>query len=147
MALEEADRAGLGTSCHNPFQSIVVRAVEMVFAFEEALRLIDSYQRPERASVEVDPRAGLGHGVSEAPRGILYHSYELDEEGLIEKAQIVPPTSQNQLSVEEDLRSYVEGRTHLEDEALQWQLEQAIRNYDPCISCATHFLDLKVERR
>lgn len=146
-ALEEADRAGLGTSCGNPFQSIVVRAVEMVFAFEEALRIIGSYRKPETASVEVHPRSATGHGVSEAPRGILYHRYSLDRDGLIEKAQIVPPTSQNQLSVEDDLRSYVEGRTHLSDDELQWQLEQAIRNYDPCISCATHFLDLRVERR
>ena len=146
-ALEEADRAGLGATCRNPFQSIIVRAVEMVFAFEEALRIIDSYKRPEKPSIEVHPRAAVGHGVSEAPRGILYHRYALDEEGIIETAQIVPPTSQNQLSVEHDLRSYVEARAHLEDEELQWQLEQAIRNYDPCISCATHFLDLRVERR
>ena len=146
-ALEEAERAGLGSTCANPFRSIVVRAVEMVFAFEEALQIINSYEAPEEPAVEVQPRAAVGHGVSEAPRGILYHRYAVDEEGLITKAQIVPPTSQNQLSVEDDLRRYVEGRTHLSDEELRWQLEQAIRNYDPCISCATHFLDLRVERQ
>jgi len=146
-AIEEAERAGLGPTCANPFKSILVRAVELVFAFEEALTIIDSYEPPERPAIEVSPRSAVGHGVSEAPRGILYHRYAVDRGGLITKAQIVPPTSQNQLSVEDDLRSYVQGRTHLSDEDLQWQLEQAIRNYDPCISCATHFLDLRVDRQ
>ncbi|MGD2042104.1 MAG: Ni/Fe hydrogenase subunit alpha [Acidimicrobiia bacterium] len=145
-AREEAERAGLGNTCVNPFQSIIVRAVEMVFACEEALAIIDAYEKPDRPSIDVQPRSTIGHGVSEAPRGILYHQYRIDDEGLIEKAQIIPPTSQNQLSIEDDLRSYVPGRTHLSDADLQWQLEQAIRNYDPCISCATHFLDLQVER-
>ncbi|MGD2102103.1 MAG: Ni/Fe hydrogenase subunit alpha [Acidimicrobiia bacterium] len=145
-AREEAERAGLGVTCTNPFQSIVVRAVEMVFAFEESLRIIGDYERPEKPAVPVAPEEATGHGVSEAPRGMLYHRYSMDAEGLISDAQIVPPTSQNQLSIEDDLRTYVDGRTHLGDEELRWQLEQAIRNYDPCISCATHFLDLTVER-
>jgi coenzyme F420-reducing hydrogenase alpha subunit len=88
----------------------------------------------------------VGHGASEAPRGTLYHRYAIDHEGLITEAHIVPPTSQNQLSIEDDLRAYVVGRTQLSDSQLQWELEQAIRCYDPCISCATHFLDLTVER-
>jgi coenzyme F420-reducing hydrogenase alpha subunit len=146
-AREEAERAGLGATVTNPFQSIVVRAVEMVFACEEALRIIERYRRPERPSIEVDPKSATGHGVSEAPRGLLYHRYTLDEDGLIADAHIVPPTSQNQLSIEEDLRAFVPGQVHLPDDELQWKLEQAIRNYDPCISCATHFLDFSVERR
>ncbi len=146
LAMEEAQRARLGETCTNPFQSIVVRAVELVFAFEEARRIVNEYRRPEQPSVKVEPRNAVGHGVSEAPRGLLYHRYEVDGEGLIKSAQIVPPTSQNQLSIEDDLREYIPGRTHLNDEDLRWQLEQAIRNYDPCISCATHFLDLSVDR-
>jgi coenzyme F420-reducing hydrogenase alpha subunit len=145
-AKEEAERAGIGTTCNNPFKSIVVRGVELIFSFEEALRIIDEYEHPDEPSVVVEPRSAVGEGASEAPRGLLYHRYEIDEDGLITKAQIVPPTSQNQLSIEEDLKEYVPGRTHLTDEDLQWQLEQAIRNYDPCISCATHFLDLEVDR-
>jgi len=146
MARAAATGAGLGPTCNNPFQSIVVRAVEIVFACEEALRLIESYEEPPAPFLEVEPRGVVGHGASEAPRGTLYHRYEVDSEGLIAEAHIVPPTSQNQLSIEEDLRAYVPGRTGLSDEELQWQLEQAIRCYDPCISCATHFLDLTVER-
>ena len=84
--------------------------------------------------------------MSEAPRGLLYHRYEIDGDGLIADAQIVPPTAQNQRSIEADLREFVLPRTQMEDDKLKWQLEQAIRNYDPCISCATHFLDLKVDR-
>jgi coenzyme F420-reducing hydrogenase alpha subunit len=146
MARAAAAEAGLGPTCNNPFQSIVVRAVEIVFACEEALNLIHAYEEPPAPFLEVEPRGVFGHGASEAPRGTLYHRYAVDAEGLIAEAHIVPPTSQNQLSIEEDLRAYVPGRTGLSDEELQWQLEQAIRCYDPCISCATHFLDLTVER-
>jgi len=146
VARKAAQEAGLGSRCKNPFRSIVVRAVEIAFACEEALRLIDGYTQPDAPSIEVEPRNVVGHGASEAPRGTLYHRYALDSGGLITEAHIVPPTSQNQLSIEDDLRAYVVGRTQLTDDQLQWQLEQAIRCYDPCISCATHFLDLTVER-
>jgi coenzyme F420-reducing hydrogenase alpha subunit len=146
-ARSAAERAGLGPRCLNPFQSIVVRSVEMVQAAEDALAIIDAYRPPPVPYLEAPPRAGVGHGASEAPRGVCYHRYELDGEGIIRDAKIVPPTSQNQMAIEDDLRAYVPGRTHLADEELQWQLEQAIRNYDPCISCATHFLRLDVRRR
>jgi sulfhydrogenase subunit alpha len=146
VAQVAADAAGLRQGESNPFRSIIVRAVEIVLACEEALDIIERYVRPDLAAVAVEPRSAVGHGASEAPRGLLYHRYELDSSGFIADAQIVPPTSQNQASIEEDLRLYIPGRTHLDDETLQWQLEQAIRNYDPCISCATHFLDLTVER-
>jgi sulfhydrogenase subunit alpha len=131
----------------NPFRSIVVRALETVYAFDEALRLIAAYERPERPAIEVAPVAGVGHGATEAPRGILYHRYQLDEAGLITDAVIVPPTSQNQPAIEADLLDFVQAHLELDDDALQWQCEQAIRNYDPCISCSTHFLDLTVRRR
>jgi len=146
LARSTAAEVGLGATCNNPFQSIVVRAIEIAFAYEEALRIIDSYQPPSAPAVSVEPRDVTGYGVSEAPRGLLYHRYDIDGDGLITDAHIVPPTSQNQLSIEDDLRAYVPGRLDLSDERLQWELEQAIRCYDPCISCATHFLDLKVDR-
>jgi coenzyme F420-reducing hydrogenase alpha subunit len=139
--------AGLEETCRNPFRSIVVRAVEIAFACEEALRLIDGYSMPDSPFIHAEPRSTVGHGASEAPRGLLYHRYTIDGEGLITDAHIVPPTSQNQLSIEDDLRAYVPGRAGLPDDRLQWELEQAIRCYDPCISCATHFLDLTVERQ
>lgn len=146
LAREAADRVGLRKGESNPFKSIIVRAVEIILACEESLAIINTYEQPSPPAVSVEPRSVEGHGASEAPRGLLYHRYQVDADGLIADAQIVPPTSQNQGQIEEDLRQYVPGRTHLEDDVLQWQLEQAIRNYDPCISCATHFLDLTVER-
>ena len=146
VAREAARAAGLGDACVNPFQSIIVRAVELVFAVDEALRLVEQYEAPDAPCVDVTPRAGVGTGATEAPRGLLLHQYEIDSEGTILRARIVPPTSQNQLTIEDDLRRVVEGGLDLSDDDLQWRCEQAVRNHDPCISCAAHFLDLSVVR-
>ena len=146
LARELAAEVGLVAPCRNPFRSIVVRAIEVAFACDEALRLIEAYEPPERPAVEIEPRAGVGFGCTEAPRGILFHRYRLDGSGTIEEARIVPPTSQNQAMIESDLRDLVQRNIDLPDEDLQWKCEQSIRNYDPCISCATHFLKLDVTR-
>ena len=145
-AVAAADAAGLEPVVRNPFRSIVVRAVELVHACDEALRLIEGYAQPPEPALPVVPQAGVGHGASEAPRGVLYHRYRLDGTGTIRDAKIVPPTSQNQRSIEEDLHAFVSAHTELPDEELRLRCEQAIRNYDPCISCATHFLTLEIDR-
>jgi sulfhydrogenase subunit alpha len=147
LAQEVARDAGLGAECRNPFQSIVVRAVELVHATDEALRIIDAWDGASAPFVDVPARAGVGHGATEAPRGLLYHRYELAADGTILDATIIPPTSQNQPSIEADLRAFVQDRLDLPRDELVRQCEQAIRNYDPCISCATHFLDLTVEEQ
>ena len=119
----------------------------MLYACDEALRLIDAYEPPDAPAVEVEPRAGVGYGCTEAPRGLLYHRYELDDDGTILDAQIVPPTSQNQATIEEDLRGVRRAaRSTCPTTSSRSRCEQAVRNYDPCISCATHFLTLEVER-
>jgi sulfhydrogenase subunit alpha len=146
LAKEKAREAGLGTVCTNPFQSIIVRSVEILYAVEEALRILESYVRPTQPCLELVPHASEGFSVTEAPRGILYHKYQIDAQGEILNAKIVPPTSQNQKAIEEDLFGFVQKNLSLSDEKLRLACEQAIRNYDPCISCATHFLDLKVDR-
>ncbi|MDH4178017.1 MAG: Ni/Fe hydrogenase subunit alpha [Thermoleophilia bacterium] len=146
LAREVAAEVGLGPVCRNPFRSIVVRAVETVYAADEALRLIAAYERPAEPWVDVVPRAGTGHGCTEAPRGICWHRYEIDDEGVILDAKIVPPTSQNQKVIEEDLVGVVRQSLHLPEDELAHRCEQTIRNYDPCISCATHFLKLEIER-
>ena len=146
LAREAARGAGLGEECRDPFRSIVVRSVELVHAADEALQIVEGYEEPDAPFVEVEPVAGTGYGVSEAPRGLLYHRYRIDGDGTILDAKIVPPTSQNQLAIEDDLRDVVARNTHLEDDRLRDLCEQTIRNYDPCISCATHFLALDVER-
>jgi len=147
LARQAAAEAGLGTECRDPFRSIVVRSVELVYACDEALRLIAAYEEPDAPAVAIEPVAGTGYGASEAPRGLLYHRYRVDAEGTILDAKIVPPTSQNQRAIEDDLRDVVERNMHLADDPLRDLCEQTIRNYDPCISCATHFLTLEVERR
>jgi sulfhydrogenase subunit alpha len=147
LARDAARDAGLDERCTNPFRSIIVRSVELVQAFDEALAILDSYEPPDDPAVEVTPRHAVGHGATEAPRGMLYHRYEIEEDGTILDARIIPPTSQNQSAIEEDLRAVVQRHTSLDDDELRHVCEQAIRNHDPCISCATHFLDLTVERR
>ena len=146
IAAQAAARAGLSAECRNPFRSIVVRAVEVVYAIEEALRIIDEYQRPARPFVDVPARAGVGHGVSEAPRGLLYHRYRIGEDGLVSAATLIPPTSQNQAAIEADLARLISDNLSLDDAALTALCEQLIRSYDPCISCSAHFLRLTVRR-
>ena len=147
VARGAAKEAGLEPSERNPFRSIVVRSVELVYAADEARRLIADYEEPDAPAVDVEPRAGTGYGCTEAPRGICYHRYSIDDEGTILDAKIVPPTSQNQRTIEEDLRGVVERSLDVPDDELALLCEQTIRNYDPCISCATHFLKLEVVRR
>ena len=146
IAAQAAARAGLSAECRNPFRSIVVRAVEVVYAIEEALRIIDEYQRPARPFVDVPARAGVGHGVSEAPRGLLYHRYRIGEDGLVSAATLIPPTSQNQAAIEADLARLISDNLSLDEAALTALCEQLIRSYDPCISCSAHFLRLTVRR-
>ncbi len=141
-----AKEAGLGPTELNGFKSIIVRCVEIFYACEEALRIIHQYERPDRPFVEAAPVESEGHGCTEAPRGLLYHRYRIAGDGSILEAQIVPPTSQNQKAIEEELWDFVPPRLGLPKDELTRQCEQLIRNYDPCISCATHFLDLQLEQ-
>lgn len=158
LAREAAGRAGLNGPVRNPFRSIVVRAVEVVHAVATSLELIELLVSVDTAvdpAVPVPaPRDGavVGHGITEAPRGLLYHRYRIEAGGDIAEATIIPPTSQNQPTIEHDLWHVAEhmlatGGDAVTDEALQHRCEVAIRNHDPCISCATHFLDLTVDRR
>jgi coenzyme F420-reducing hydrogenase alpha subunit len=146
VARQAARDGGLSVPCRNPFRSIVVRAVEMVFACAEALRILKAYEPPAAPRCEAAPRAGAGAAITEAPRGVLYHRYEIDGGGLIRTARIIPPTSQNQKRMEEDLGRLLPQFLDRPAKEITWRAEQAIRNYDPCISCATHFLKLRVER-
>jgi coenzyme F420-reducing hydrogenase alpha subunit len=138
LSLEELRR--------NVFRSIVSRAVELVHAVAEAIDILDGYRRPSCAAVEWQPRAGVAAWATEAPRGLLFHRYELDEDGIVRAAQIVPPTSQNQAAIERDLEQFAPAVVDLPHDEATRRLEQLIRSYDPCISCATHFLDLTIER-
>jgi sulfhydrogenase subunit alpha len=142
---EAAKEAGMEAACNNPFKSIIVRSLETLYACEEALRIIGQYEMPDKPYVEVNPVISTGYGCSEAPRGICYHRYRINEEGIIRDARIIPPTSQNQKTIEKDLREFVPKFINLPKEDLTWKCEQAVRNYDPCISCATHYINLNIE--
>ena len=108
------------------------------------MRIIGAYDSEnEPGCHRIAKRASIGYGATEAPRGLLYHRYRLDEKGIIEDAKIIPPTSQNQKTIEEDLFDFVSRHLSMPDEELKWKCEQAIRNYDPCISCSAHFLKLE----
>ncbi len=146
LCKEIAAETGLGKECYNPFKSIIVRGIETIYSCEEALRIIDNYRMPDSPAVEVEPSEATGYACTEAPRGMIYHRYRVNSEGLIEDAKIVPPTSQNQKTIENDLRNFVPSLINLPEKELVWKCEQAIRNYDPCISCATHFLKLDIQR-
>jgi coenzyme F420-reducing hydrogenase alpha subunit len=136
---------GLETPCRNPFKSILVRLVEIAQAFEEARRIIGEYQPPSRPFVELQARAGTGFGCTEAPRGSLYHRYSVAEDGTILDAKIVAPTSQNLRTIEDDLRAIGPTLVGLSHARATREAERAVRNHDPCISCSTHFVDLRMQ--
>jgi coenzyme F420-reducing hydrogenase alpha subunit len=130
----------------NIHRSIVARAVELLHACAEARDLIDAYRPPREPRVPANPRPGVAAWSTEAPRGLLHHRYEVDDDGRVVHAQIVPPTSQNQGAIEADLVAFAPAVLDLPHEQATHQLEMLVRAYDPCISCATHFLDLRIEQ-
>ena len=146
VARECAERAGLRVPETDPFFSMAARVAEIAFALEESIRIIDGYVQPEPSMAEVTPRAGRATWTTEAPRGTLYHRYDVADDGTIVDAKIIPPTSQNLRHMEEDLRAFLPGVLDRSDEELARLCEMVVRNYDPCISCATHFLRLEIER-
>ena len=146
LARQALADSGLALPLRNPFHGIVARSVEILYALEESLRLIERYEPPSMATTPIAVRAGIGMACTEAPRGILYHRYEVDGDGVIREAKIVPPTSQNQSRIEQDLRLFMPRLLDLPDKEIGLSCERVIRCYDPCISCATHFLNLAIKR-
>jgi coenzyme F420-reducing hydrogenase alpha subunit len=146
LAQEAARRAGFLPPCRNPYKSLLARGVELIQALDEAVQIIEAYEPPATPALPVVPRTSVGHGCTEAPRGILWHEYHLDESGLVTGARIVPPTSQNQRCIELDLWQLAPSLAVMPHAAATRRAEQAVRNYDPCISCSTHFLKLVIEQ-
>jgi coenzyme F420-reducing hydrogenase alpha subunit len=146
--VQTLQETGIAIPSKNMFHSVVARAVEIAFAMTEALRLTENYQPSAEPYVKHNVKAGIGYGCTEAPRGILWHRYALDENGHVLNSAIVPPTSQNQARIEEDLKiALTKFGLEKSDDALRKHGEIVIRNYDPCISCATHFLTFRAERQ
>ena len=145
-AQQAAREVRMAPPCANPFKTIIIRSIETLYACDEALNIIENYETPAEPSITLKPVATTAYGCTEAPRGICWHRYRLDENGIILDARIVPPTSQNQKIIEKDLLDFVRKNSDLPDEKLTWMCEQVVRNYDPCISCSCHFLQVDIQR-
>lgn len=146
-AQQARKESGVMWPCFNPYAGIVARSIELIHACEEGLKIIDSYQEPIPPAIEYTVRAAEGCAATEAPRGILYHRYRINDQGLVQFAKIVPPTAQNYRRMEDDLRLLVPKLLEKTDTEIAEQCEQLVRNYDPCISCSTHFLKLRINRQ
>jgi coenzyme F420-reducing hydrogenase alpha subunit len=141
-----AGQINLDQKLNNPFKSLLVRMIEVFYACGEAIDIIDNYKVLDKINDQVKVQAGESQAVTEAPRGILYHRYKIDQKGIIQNAKIVAPTSHNQKVIEQDLRNVVEQFQSMGDEKLTERCESTVRNYDPCISCSTHFLNVTIDR-
>ena len=145
--MDSLSRINIHFPSKNMVHSIIARAVEVYYCVLEAQRILKAYVYPETSFPIIQPSSGIGFGCTEAPRGLLWQRYELDDQGLVKSARIVPPTSQNQARIEEDLRISLEQfGLNKHDFELRAYSEMLIRNYDPCISCSTHFLTMTVQR-
>ncbi|APZ91732.1 Ni/Fe hydrogenase subunit alpha [Fuerstiella marisgermanici] len=141
-AKRTADEIGFDTPCWNPFKAIIARGLELIHAFEEGLEILRDYRPVKPPKIPYDYKAGEGMAATEAPRGMLYHRYKVDDNGKVTFANIVPPTSQNQRQIEADLRDYLPRVLCEYDRQTAVGCEKLIRSYDPCISCSTHFLKI-----
>ena len=145
-ARREVEQARVDWPLRNNFKSIIARAVELIDAFEEAIAIVRTYNtEPTQPRIPYDPKPGEACHATEAPRGLIYHRYRIGDDGLIAEAKIVPPTSQNQRQIESDLKNYIPQVTALENPEAARRCEQLLRNFDPCISCATHSLKLSID--
>jgi coenzyme F420-reducing hydrogenase alpha subunit len=146
-ALAAARSCGVAWPCRNPYMGIIARAIELIHACEEALALIENYREPAASRIELKIHAGEGCAATEAPRGLLYHRYRINDQGLVEFARIVPPTAQNYHRMEDDLKAILPGVLDQSEAQIAQVCEKLIRTYDPCISCSTHFVKLHLDRR
>lgn len=135
---------GIRLPVKNPYKSLIARSIELVHFYEEAIQLIKEYKPSGPARLELKLKAGEGSGATEAPRGLLYHRYKIDARGMVQFAKITPPTAQNLPRIEADLFKLTPKIVSLPEAEATLIAEHLVRSYDPCISCATHFLKLKI---
>lgn len=153
VASETAASIAFPNPCNNPHMGIIARSIEVIHAFEEAIEITRHYKSIEesrRLPMQADSCSEgsivSGAAATEAPRGTIYHRYDIDRAGKIAFAKIVPPTSQNQGQIESDLRTLLTRILDQPDGEIALQCERLVRSYDPCISCSTHFLKLRIDR-
>jgi coenzyme F420-reducing hydrogenase alpha subunit len=144
LAKTAADMFGLKPICHNPFMNNIAQVVETAHCVEDAIATIDELLKAgvKQEPIKVVPKAGRGVGAVEVPRGILFHDYTYDDNGIMLKANLVIPTNQNHANIEDDMKAWVPVmfKDNPTQETIAHNLEMLVRAYDPCISCSTHLL-------
>ncbi len=156
-AKETAAAVGLKPLCTNPYLNTAAQLVECAHCTEEAIAIIEDLMDrgvdPSEAVIvginenhSIPVQAGSGVGAVEVPRGILFHHYQVDEQGIIQEANCVIPTGQNLQNIEDDMHKLVPELLDRSDEEITLALEMLVRAYDPCISCSTHFLEVDIVR-
>jgi sulfhydrogenase subunit alpha len=133
---------------YNPFHNNIAQAIELVHWVDHAIEILEKNTFKNEPLTEVkSKKGGNGIAVTEAPRGMLFHEYDIDSSGKVKKCNIITPTCQNLANIEKDLIEYVPNLLGKKEEQLKLDIEKLIRSYDPCFSCSTHFLKLKIKRR
>ena len=143
-----ADMFGLKKGCCNPYMNSVAQLAEAAHVVEKAIELIDKLLTKgiNDEKPNINPKPGRGHAAVEAPRGILFHSYEFDKDLNCTWGNLCIPTNQNHANMQLDFEKLVPEFMHLGEDGLRLTMEMLIRSYDPCISCSTHMLDVEFKR-
>jgi coenzyme F420-reducing hydrogenase alpha subunit len=147
QARKVAKELNLIAPCHNPFMITVAQLVEAVHAVEDSINIVDQIlaRGLKEESSKVKVRAGRGIGAVEAPRGILFHDYTYDENGIITQANCIIPTNQNHNNIQKDMEALVPLILNRPQDDIRHTLEMLVRAYDPCVSCSTHMLKVSFE--
>ncbi|MBN2422580.1 Ni/Fe hydrogenase subunit alpha [Candidatus Woesearchaeota archaeon] len=145
-AKHAVQEAGLIFPNYNPFMNNIAQAIELIHLTDECIKLLENLNLQQEEPVKYEIKAGHGIAALEVPRGTVYHEYEIDDRGFIQKANIIAPTTQNLNNIEKDLWQFIPGILDKEEKEVITEIEKLIRAYDPCLSCAAHFLRLKIER-
>jgi sulfhydrogenase subunit alpha len=132
---------------NNVYHNNLAQAIEILQCVDDAVDILRTIQLADEKPVSASAQAGTGMGIMEAPRGLLYHRAEVNEEGVIEDYDVIVPTAQNQINIENDLKDYFNENLDRDEETLRMNAESIIRAYDPCMSCATNFLKIDWIRR
>ena len=132
---------------NNVHHNNLAQAIEILQCVDDAIDILKTLKIIEEKPVRKPPQAGVGVGVVEAPRGILYHMAKVNAKGMIEDYDVIVPTAQNQISIEDDLKKYFNENLSKDENTLRLEAEKIIRAYDPCMSCATNFLKIEWIRK
>lgn len=130
---------------HDIFDNNLAQAIEILHSIDDAIEILETTKFAPEKPQKMEVKAGVGIGVIEAPRGALYHKLEIDNKGIVQKGEVIVPTGQNQIAIEHDLKAFIQDNLDMEEDKIRFECEKIIRAYDPCMSCGSHFLKLKIK--